>query len=226
MRSDDLCRAIRDHVQESEDPLHEIEVLRDLLHELCPIKHPVDRVRWIDRERVVPNDYNPNAVATREMGLLLHSIRADGYTQPVVTVEDPERGTFVIVDGFHRYAVLGAAEDVQATTQGRLPVVVIDKSINERMASTVRHNRARGRHSIQGMSSMVFQMLEQGMSDSEICNELGMEPEEILRLKHITGFSKLFEDAEYSRAWVARNQLRARRRYAEEQESPADQDDE
>ena len=96
-----------------------------------------------------------------------------------------------------------------------LPVVVIDKSLSERMASTVRHNRARGKHSIAGMSSMVFAMLDEGMLDSEICNELGMEPEELLRLKHITGFSKLFADAEYSKAWKTKRQILAERNFRE-----------
>ena len=92
--------------------------------------------------------------------------------------------------------------------KGRLPIVVIEKQINDRMASTVRHNRARGKHSVDGMANMVFQMLENGMSDADICNELGMEAEELVRLKHITGFSKLFKDTEYNRAWVTKNQIR------------------
>jgi hypothetical protein len=106
---------------------------------------------------------------------------------------------------------------VYALTNGLLPCVVIDKRIEERMASTIRHNRARGKHSVAGMANLVFQMLDQGMTDAAICNELGMEPEELLRLKHITGFSKLFADAEYNRSWVTRNQIDIRLAYEQQQ---------
>ena len=98
-------------------------------------------------------------------------------------------------------------EDIQKATGGKVPIVVIEKDMNERMAATVRHNRARGKHSVGGMSNMVFQMLENGWSDSEICNHLGMSPDELLRLKHITGFSKLFADAEYSKTWTTKRQI-------------------
>jgi len=176
-------------------------------------KHPVSDVRWVPIEQVEPNDYNPNSVARVEMGLLLTSILHDGYTQPVVTIYDADRDKYVIVDGFHRYFVMLSNEEVRASTGGLLPVVVIDKTISERMASTVRHNRARGKHSVQGMSSMVFKMLDDGMTDAQVCNELGMEPEELLRLKHITGFSKLFADREYNKSWVTRSQIRVRQEY-------------
>ena len=180
-------------------------------------KHPVSTVKWVPLEQVEPNDYNPNSVARIEMGLLLTSILHDGYTQPVVTIYDADRDKYVIVDGFHRYFVMLSNEEVRASTGGLLPVVVIDKTISERMASTVRHNRARGKHSVQGMSSMVFKMLDDGMTDAQVCNELGMEPEELLRLKHITGFSKLFADREYNKSWVTRSQIRVRQEY----ETPA-----
>jgi ParB-like chromosome segregation protein Spo0J len=176
-------------------------------------KHPVSDVRWVPIEQVEPNDYNPNSVARIEMGLLLTSILHDGYTQPVVTIYDADRDKYVIVDGFHRYYVMLTNEQVRASTGGLLPIVVIDKTISERMASTVRHNRARGKHSVQGMSSMVFKMLDDGMTDAQVCNELGMEPEELLRLKHITGFSKLFADREYNKSWVTRSQIRVRQEY-------------
>lgn len=176
-------------------------------------KHPVSTVKWVPLEQVEPNDYNPNSVARIEMGLLLTSILHDGYTQPVVTIYDADRDKYVIVDGFHRYFVMLSNEEVRASTGGLLPVVVIDKTISERMASTVRHNRARGKHSVQGMSSMVFKMLDDGMTDAQVCNELGMEPEELLRLKHITGFSKLFADREYNKSWVTRSQIRVRQEY-------------
>ncbi|HEY6110561.1 MAG TPA: ParB/RepB/Spo0J family partition protein [Gemmatimonadales bacterium] len=179
---------------------------------------PVSHVRWVPLEQVTPNDYNPNSVAKTEMGLLYTSIHHDGYTQPVVTIYDPEQRKYVIVDGFHRYFVMKTHADIRERTGGLLPIVVIDKGLIDRMASTVRHNRARGKHSVQGMSSMVFQMLDRGMSDAAICNELGMNPEELLRLKHVTGFSKLFADTEYRRAWMTRSQLRVAREYRQGQE--------
>tara|TARA_Y100000114_G_scaffold143230_1_gene150561 strand:- start:38 stop:628 length:591 start_codon:yes stop_codon:yes gene_type:complete len=172
-----------------------------------PEDHPVSHVQWVDINMVQPNDYNPNSVAGVEMGLLHTSIKHDGYTQPIVTIWDDEEEKYVIVDGFHRYFTCKNNEDIQKSTGGKVPIVVIEKDMNERMAATVRHNRARGKHSVGGMSNMVFQMLENGWSDSEICNHLGMDPDELLRLKHITGFSKLFSDAEYSKTWTTKRQI-------------------
>jgi hypothetical protein len=191
-----------------------VNLLRAYVHSIAPNQHmPVDYVRWVPLELVEANNYNPNSVARAEMGLLLKSIEADGYTQPVVTMYDETKGKYVIVDGFHRYMVLRANEVLREKTGGRLPIVVIEKDVNDRMASTVRHNRARGKHSVDGMANMVFKMLDGGWTDAEICNELGMEPEELVRLKHITGFSKLFADAQYNRAWVTRSQIRVRKAY-------------
>lgn len=168
---------------------------------------PVSFVKWVPIEQVTPNDYNPNKVARVEMALLLKSIEHDGYTQPIVTFWDAERELYVIVDGFHRYYCAKETPWLRELTGGRVPIVVIEKSLSERMASTVRHNRARGKHSLNGMANMVFSMLEQGETDADICNALGLEPEELLKLKHVTGFSKLYADAEYGRAWVTPNQI-------------------
>lgn len=210
-----LKQAIEEFVSKSGNPLEAIESIRALLHDLSPVHvHPVDHVRWVDVNDVEPNDYNPNSVARIEMGLLVKSIQHDGYTQPVVTIYDADRKKYVIVDGFHRYYVMKNVPAISATTGGMLPVVVIDKPVADRMASTVRHNRARGKHSVNGMAKLVFQMLDQGMSDAAVCNELGMEAEELLRLKHITGFSKLFENAEYRRAWETKNQIEIRLAHA------------
>lgn len=175
--------------------------------------HPVHNVQWVPIDKVRANDYNPNSVASNEMGLLYTSIKHDGYTQPVVTVRDEENDQYVIVDGFHRYLTMKQNEDIRESTGGLLPIVVIDKSINDRMASTVRHNRARGKHAVTGMANMVFEMLNNGMSDEAICAELGMEADELIRLKHVTGFSKLFEDTQYRRAWETRRQIRLRREH-------------
>ena len=165
---------------------------------------------WVPLEQVEPNDYNPNSVASIEMGLLYKSIKKDGYTQPVVTIYDKDRDKYVIVDGFHRYFVCKTFKDIYERNNGLLPIVVIKKDIKERMAATIRHNRARGEHSVAGMGNIVFKMLEEGMSEADICNELGMEPEEVLKLKYITGFAKLFEKAEYRKAWETQNQIRER----------------
>ena len=192
--------------------LEAIEEVREALHNISPVcSQPVDRIRWVPVEDVEPNDYNPNSVAKIEMVLLYTSILHDGYTQPVVTIYDADREKYVIVDGFHRYFTCRNNPDIRDRNMGYLPIVVLDKPINDRMASTVRHNRARGKHSIDGMSNMVFQMSENGWSEAEICGELGMEAEEVLRLKHITGFSKLFENAEYKKAWESKVQLKLRK---------------
>ena len=179
--------------------------------------HPINDVQWVDVSLVEPNDYNPNSVAGSEMKLLYTSIKHDGYTQPIVTIYDEERKKYVIVDGFHRYFICKNNADINESTGGKVPIVVIKKDINERMASTVRHNRARGAHSVSGMSNMVFSMLDNGWGDAEVCNHLGMEADELLRLKHITGFSRLFADTEYNKAWVTKHQIRIKKEFAEQQ---------
>lgn len=191
------------------------EVQDFIYKKLNPTGQPVGDVRWVPIDMVEPNDYNPNSVAVKEMSLLYTSISHDGYTQPVVTIYDPEKKKYIIVDGFHRYFTAKKHRDILERNCGMLPIVVIDKDINERMAATVRHNRARGKHSITGMSSMVFSMLKNGMSDAAICNELGLEPEELLKLKHITGFSKLFKDAGFKKAWESQEMLTKRLDYYE-----------
>lgn len=181
-----------------------------------PWNHPVGCVQWVPIEKVSPNDYNPNSVAPQEMRLLHTSISQDGYTQPVVTIYDAERDRYEIVDGYHRYTVMRMHADIAGTTGGYLPVVVIDKPIADRIASTVRHNRARGKHSVNGMSSLVFQMLEAGESDEAICDKIGLEAEELARLKHITGFAKLHADHVYPRAFLTDRQQRAKAAYKRE----------
>ena len=180
-------------------------------------KQPIDLVRWVPMEKVKANDYNPNSVATNEMRLLYISILHDGYTQPIVTVYDKDSDSYIIVDGFHRYTIMRTHEDIRLRTGSLLPVVVIDKPINDRMASTVRHNRARGKHSVSGMGNMVFSMLENGWLEEAICKELGLEADELIRLKHVTGFSKLFESVEYRKAWEVKRQLEIRKQYEDSQ---------
>ncbi|OPZ49339.1 MAG: ParB-like nuclease domain protein [Bacteroidetes bacterium ADurb.BinA104] len=198
-----------------------------MIFEESPVNsQPVDYVRWVPIEMVRANDYNPNSVARIEMQLLYTSISHDGYTQPIVTVWDDVNEKYIIVDGFHRYFVAKSNKDILDRNKGMLPIVVIDKSINERMASTVRHNRARGKHLMTGMSSMVFEMLENGWKDEDICNELGMEPEELIKLKHITGFSKLFSNVEYRKAWETNQQVKLRLEHERKEAKEREQDGE
>jgi len=186
-----------------------------------PSDQPVSNVKWVPLEKVEANSYNPNSVAANELRLLYVSIKHDGYTQPVVTIRDEERDRWVIVDGFHRWLTMKRHPDIYASTGGLLPIVEIDKPLGDRMASTVRHNRARGKHSVTGMGQIVFGMLDQGKTDEMICRELGMETDELIRLKHITGFSKLFADVEYRRAWETRRMIQLRRDAAQNGERDA-----
>lgn len=203
-----------DEIPDTKGKILAIEDLKAYLHELSPQNsQPVDLVRWIPIEKVHANDYNPNSVAKNEMRLLYVSISHDGYTQPIVTVYDDAKDEYVIVDGFHRYTTMRLNQDIADRNNGLLPVVVIQKSINDRMASTIRHNRARGKHSVSGMANMVFQMLENGWTDEAICAELGVEADELVRLKHVTGFSKLFENVEYRRSWETKRQIQLRNEY-------------
>lgn len=177
---------------------------------------PVSNVQFVPLEKVQANDYNPNVVAKNELSLLYHSIKQDGYTQPVVVIYDQEHDKYVIVDGFHRYLVMKYHDDIREPRNGLLPVVVLDKDMKDRMASTIRHNRARGKHHIQGMADVVFRMLDEGWNDEAICHEIGLSKDELIRVKYVTGFAKLFEGIEYRRAWETRRMIRLRRDYAGE----------
>lgn len=162
---------------------------------------PVYNVRSIPLEKIRANSYNPNSVAAPEMELLELSIWEDGYTMPVVCYYIPEEDIYEIVDGFHRYTVLKTSERVREREKGLLPVVVIDKDISSRMASTIRHNRARGSHSIELMSNIVAELTQSGMSDAWILKHIGMDKDELLRLKQITGIADLFADKDFSEAF-------------------------
>jgi ParB-like chromosome segregation protein Spo0J len=200
---------------ESKDTDQTVALINDLrafIHELSPMNdEPGDFIRWVKVEKVSPNDYNPNSTAGKEMSLLYISIKEDGVTMPVVTIQDGDG--FTIVDGFHRYFTCKTMEDLKKRMNGYLPITVINKSLEERIAATVRHNRARGSHSVQGMSNLVFKMLKEGVSDEQICNKLGLDATELIKLKHITGYSKLYEDAEYGKAWTTDYQIRAKKKY-------------
>lgn len=169
---------------------------------------PVYNVISVPVEKVKPNSYNPNAVAPPEMKLLYESIREDGYTMPVVCYYSKEKDIYVIVDGFHRYRVMMEHKDIYERENGMLPVSVIDKSIDRRMVSTIRHNRARGNHDVDLMSNIIKDLHEIGRSDAWISKHLGMERDEILRLKQITGLAALFKDVNFGQAWKPEEEIK------------------
>lgn len=187
----------------ADERIEAINDIRAALHEVSPMRHhPVDLVLWVPAHEVEANDYNPNSVAAPEMVLLERSIEADGYTQPVVTWADGDRRE--TVDGFHRGEVGRSCDAVRRRTMGLLPVTTIraeQQDKNDRMASTIRHNRARGRHQIDGMCEIVRDLAKRNWSDKKIGKELGMEPDEVLRLKQISGLAELFADRDFSEAW-------------------------
>ena len=164
-------------------------------------KSPVYNVIAVPVEKITPNSYNPNAVAPPEMKLLYESIKADGYTMPVVCYYAKDEDQYIIVDGFHRYRVMIEHQDIYEREGGMLPVSVINKPLDHRMASTIRHNRARGMHNVDLMSNIVKELHEIGRSDAWIAKNLGMSKDEILRLKQITGLAALFRDTQFGRAW-------------------------
>lgn len=164
-------------------------------------KSPVYQVISVPIGKIEPNTYNPNTVAPPEMKLLYDSIREDGYTMPIVCYYDKTRDVYIIVDGFHRYRVMLDYPDIYEREEGMLPVSVIDKPIDQRMASTIRHNRARGSHDVDLMSNIVKELHELGRSDAWISRHLGMDRDEILRLKQITGLASLFKDIKFGDAW-------------------------
>lgn len=164
------------------------------------MKSPVYNVKAVPVEKIRANSYNPNAVAPPEMRLLERSIWEDGYTMPVVAYYLPDEDMYEIVDGFHRYTVLKTSKRIFDREGGMLPVAVIDKPLSDRMASTIRHNRARGVHSVELMTNIVADLVQAGMSDAWIMKHIGMDADEILRLKQISGLAALFKDREFSRA--------------------------
>jgi len=190
---------------EIDEKVDAINYAREAIHNASPFKdEPVDLVTWVRADSVQANDYNPNSVAPPEMELLRHSIMKDGYTQPIVTMEDGV--DFTVVDGFHRNRVGKECEDVAERVHGFLPVVKIRddrKDRGDRIAATIRHNRARGKHKVESMSDIVLDLKRRNWSDSKIGKELGMDPDEVLRLAQITGLAEMFSDKDFTQAWVA-----------------------
>jgi ParB-like chromosome segregation protein Spo0J len=204
-----LRDSIRTHLTDASDldtRVARINELRELIAEHSPFAdEPVDHVTWVRADSVHANDYNPNSVAPPEMELLRLSIASDGYTQPIVTMAEDE-GTREVIDGFHRHRVGKECEDVAGRVHGYLPVVTIrsdrtDKA--DRIAATIRHNRARGKHQVIAMSDIVLDLKRRNWSDTKIAKELGMDADEVLRLAQITGLAEAFKDHEFSEAWEA-----------------------
>lgn len=188
-----------------EERIHAINEVREKLHEISPMKlEPVDFVRWIKAGEVHANDYNPNSVAPPEMKLLEHSIREDGYTQPIVTWVEKE--SYEVIDGFHRHRVGTESDAVSQRIKGYLPIVVANSDRTERgdrIAATIRHNRARGKHQVESMSEIVVELKKRNWSPKKIGLELGMDQDEVLRLCQISGLTEMFADKDFSEAWEA-----------------------
>lgn len=186
-----------------ENKVHFINEARARLHEISPFNtEPVDFVRWVKNPLVHANDYNPNSVAPPEMELLRLSISSDGYTQPIVAM--PVEETFEVIDGFHRHRVGKECSDIQSRVHGYLPLVAIKSDRREksdRMAATIRHNRARGKHKVEAMSDIVIELKRRNWTDEKIAKELGMEADEVLRLCQISGLAEIFSDRDFSQAW-------------------------
>jgi ParB-like chromosome segregation protein Spo0J len=187
------------------DKVAALNDVRAALHEVSPFKsEPVDFVRWVPSSSVYANDYNPNSVAPPEMELLRLSIDADGYTQPIVAMRDSGAEINEVIDGFHRHRVGKECKDIQARVHGYLPLVNINadrRDKSDRMASTIRHNRARGKHQVEAMSDIVVELKRRNWSDEKIAKNLGMDADEVLRLCQINGIAEAFKDQDFSEAW-------------------------
>ena len=184
-----------------EEKVEAINQVRKEISKISPFnEEPVDCVQWVKQETVFANDYNPNVVAPPEMKLLYTSIKKDGYTMPVVTY-DLKDGNRETVDGFHRKRIAEEHTDIKNRIYGYLPVSTIDKPLDERMASTIRHNRARGTHQIRSMADIVLDLTKIGWDDERICKQLGMDLDEVIRLKQITGLKEAFQNHDFSKSW-------------------------
>ena len=190
---------------ELEEKVATLNEFKIMMHEVSPFKsEPVDLVLWVKNERVGANDYNPNSVAPPEMELLEHSISTDGYTQPIVSWEKEDEDNYEVVDGFHRSRVGKESEIVRERVNGYVPLTVIKESQlgrNDRIASTIRHNRARGKHKVDSMSEIVIELKRRNWSDKKVAKELGMDQDEVLRLTQIQGLAEMFKNEEFTQAW-------------------------
>lgn len=193
---------------ELDEKVEAINKIREAIHDVSPFKsEPTDLIKWVKSDTVKANNYNPNSVAPTEMDLLKLSIESDGYTQPIVTM--PNGDNREVIDGFHRHLVGKTYDPIQKRVHGYLPVVTINsdrESLEDRMAATVRHNRARGKHKVESMSEIVMHLKKRKWSDNKIAKHLGMDADEVLRLRQITGLAEAFKDREFSEAWEIVNE--------------------
>jgi ParB-like chromosome segregation protein Spo0J len=191
------------------EKVHAINTVKVLLHEISPFNsQPVDCILWVPNSTVHANDYNPNSVAPPEMELLKISIMNDGYTQPIVTMDNGDE-TREVIDGFHRNRCGKECQEIQDKVLGFLPVVTIKderKEKGDRIAATIRHNRARGKHKVESMSDIVLDLKRRNWSTAKISKELGMDDDEVLRLSQISGLVDMFKDEEFSKAWIPEQQ--------------------
>lgn len=194
-----------DNEQNLDAKIHMLNMAKRYLHQVSPFNsEPVDCVIWVKNDTVEANDYNPNSVAPPEMELLKISIQNDGYTQPIVGWK--RDFNYEVVDGFHRNRVGKESKEINTRVHGYLPLVEIKQNStdrNDRIASTIRHNRARGKHKVEAMSDIVIELKRRNWSDEKIARELGMDSDEVLRLTQITGLAEMFADKEFSEAWTA-----------------------
>lgn len=201
----DKAKALLEEINalDIDDKIQAINELKQGLQKISPFTNePVDCVQWVKEELVIANDYNPNTVAPPEMELLHTSIQEDGYTQPIVVYQHD--GIYEVVDGFHRNRVGKEYKDIKERILGYLPVTIINDDRHEkadRIASTIRHNRARGKHRVEAMSDIVIELKRRNWSDAKIGRELGMDADEVLRLTQITGLAEMFKDKDFSQAW-------------------------
>lgn len=198
-----ICKRIEN--LDLQEKVQAINGIREQIHQISPFKtEPVDYVKWVENNEVIANDYNPNTVAPPEMELLRHSISHDGYTQPIVSWKNEEQ--YEVIDGFHRHRVGKECKEVQQRIKGYLPLVQIqedNQGKNDRVASTIRHNRARGKHRVEAMADIVLDLKKRNWSDKKIAKELGMDQDEVLRLSQITGLMEAFADTDFTEAWEA-----------------------
>lgn len=188
------------NIKDIDEQVSMINLMRTNIAEISPFEEPVDCVRWIKADKVKANEYNPNKVASTEMKLLHTSIKLDGYTQPIVAYK-LDNGEYEVVDGFHRNRVGKEYKDINKRIHGYLPIVALDKPLDERIGSTIRHNRARGTHQIRSMSEIVLDLVKAGWTDEDICKKIGMELDEVIKLKQITGLKEAFQNYDFSKSW-------------------------
>ncbi|MFW5760208.1 MAG: IbrB-like domain-containing protein [Cyclobacteriaceae bacterium] len=201
-----MAHRLADAINEINDFEQKVDALNEarkiLSRKSSPfVFEPVDCVLWVYNSRIKANEYNPNKVVTPEMELLYESIKQDGFTMPIVTFPNADHHEYEIVDGFHRSITGTKRKDIKKRVHGYLPASIVNKDLKDRMASTVRHNRARGKHEVNLMGVMIEKLTSMGMDNVQIAKNLGMQPEEILRLKQQQGIAEFYKHREYSRAW-------------------------